>query len=215
MALHAGALFTHDAAGRLLRANEPSGAEAPRFFLGRTEDGSVRRFRYDVGPGLRRALEAAGDDALTARYAEILARAAPVVRTWAGPAFAFPETLPAPDAAVVRVTAANVELLQPPLDAWRADVGWGAPLFALVVDGCAAAVCASVRQTAAAHEAGVETAPACRGRGYAPRVVAAWARAVRALGRVPLYSTSWENAASRAVARTLGLVHFGDDLHLT
>jgi hypothetical protein len=215
MTLHVEALFTHDAAGRLLRVNEPDGAEAPRFFLGLTADGAVRRFRHDVGPEIRRALTAAGDDALVARYSEILSRAAPVVHTAAGPAFAFPDALPAPDPDVVRVTAANVELLQPPLDAWRADVGRGAPLFALVVDGRAAAVCASVRQTAAAHEAGVETAPAERGRGYATRVVAAWARSVREAGRVPLYSTSWENAASRGVADRLELIHFGDDLHLT
>jgi hypothetical protein len=218
MEMHVEALFTHDAEGRLRRVNEPGGAEAPRFFLGRTAEGAVWRFRHDVDAALRRELEAAGEGAGAARYGEILARAAPVMRAEAGPAFAFPPELPAADDAaddVVRVTEANAYVLQPPLDAWLADVRWGAPLFALVADGRAAAVCASVRQTGAAHEAGVETAPADRGRGYAARVVAAWARAVRELGRVPLYSTSWENAASRAVARTLGLVHFGDDLHFT
>jgi len=38
---------------------------------------------------------------------------------------------------------------------------------------------------------------------------------VRALERVPLYSTSWENQASRRLAARLGLVHFGADLHIT
>jgi hypothetical protein len=38
---------------------------------------------------------------------------------------------------------------------------------------------------------------------------------VRALGAEPLYSSSWENAASRAVALKIGLVHFGSELHLT
>ena len=42
----------------------------------------------------------------------------------------------------------------------------------------------------------------------AERVTASWAIAVRASGRVPLYSTSWENAASLAVARKLGLSEF-------
>lgn len=66
-----------------------------------------------------------------------------------------------------------------------------------------------------ALEAGVETARPYRGRGYAARVVAAWAREVRDMGRVPLYSTSWKNEASRAVARKLALICFGNDLHIT
>ena len=37
---------------------------------------------------------------------------------------------------------------------------------------------------------------------------------VRALGVEPLYSTAWQNDASRAVARTLGLVPVGRDLHI-
>ncbi len=52
-------------------------------------------------------------------------------------------------------------------------------MFALAVDGHAVAVCCSVRRTSMAHEAGVETVSPYRGRGYAARVVKAWARAVR------------------------------------
>jgi predicted GNAT family acetyltransferase len=88
-------------------------------------------------------------------------------------------------------------------------------MFALVVDGRAVAVCCTVRQTSEAHEAGVETVPAFRGCGYAAQVVTAWASAVRERGQVPLYSTSWQNEASRAVARKLGLIQFGNDLHIT
>ena len=226
MRLHIEALFKHDDAGRMLRVNEPGGAPAPRFFLGRTADGSVLRFRHDVGDDLRRELEAAAaeDVALRgkaarspvdpARYEAILARFAPVERTETGPAFCFPRELPAADG-TVRVTEANAHLLHPLLTPWTPDVQHSQPLMVLPVDGEAVAVCGSVRRTAGAHEAGVETVPAFRGRGYAARVVAGWARAVRDLDRVPLYSTSWENTASRSVAAKLGLVEFGQDFHVT
>jgi hypothetical protein len=35
------------------------------------------------------------------------------------------------------------------------------------------------------------------------------------MGLVPLYSTSWKNEPSRAVARRLGLIQYGVDLHIT
>ena len=232
MELHVEALYTHDAAGRIVRVREHHGAPAPRFFLGRTADGLVRRCRDDVADVLCRELEAESEEdasagspadpaaeaaAEIARYAAVLARSAPVERTDAGPAFGFPHELPTPvgDDAVVLVTQRNAGVLRPLLAAWVPDVRRSPPLLALVVDGRAVAVCGSVRITPHAHEAGVDTAPAFRGRGYAPRVVAAWARAVRALGAEPLYSTAWHNAASRSVARKLDLVQFGRDLHVT
>jgi hypothetical protein len=54
-----------------------------------------------------------------------------------------------------------------------------------------------------------------RGRGYVRDVVAGWALVVRSLGTMPLYSTSWENTASQAVAWKLRLVQYGDDFHIT
>jgi GNAT superfamily N-acetyltransferase len=225
MRLHIDALYTRDANGDLVRVNEHNGAPAPRFFLGRTTDGVVRCFRHDVDRDTRQELEAAiqgdipGAHALDAPpdlapYERILARTAPVEQTEAGPAYCFPQTLSAANGPVL-VTDDNAEMLRPLLQAWIPDVRLCPPLFAFQVDGHAVAVCASVRITRDAYEAGVETSPAYRGRGYAAQVVTAWAHAVRELGRVPLYSTSWQNTASRALARKLGLVHFGSDVHLT
>jgi hypothetical protein len=45
-------------------------------------------------------------------------------------------------------------------------------------------------------------------------VVAAWAQAVRASGRIPGYGTSWDNLASQTVARKLGLVPYGVSIGL-
>jgi hypothetical protein len=224
MQFHIEALFTHDAAGDLVRVNEPDGAPAPRFFLGRTPHGAVLGYRHDVDREVRAALEAAAEDDLRARsfdapldpsrYADILARSAPVQRAAAGPAFCCPLDLPA-DLETTRITQANAHILQAHLPEWISVVPCWQPMLAIVVDGQAVSVCCSVRLTDSAHEAGVETAPDYRGRGYAGHVVAAWARAVHAQDRLPLYSTSWTNAASRAVARKLGLILFGSDVHLT
>ena len=62
-------------------------------------------------------------------------------------------------------------------------------------------------------EAGVRTRESERRCGFALRVVSAWARAMRDSGTEPLYSTEWTNAASRGVARRLGLILCGEDLH--
>ena len=225
MRVHVEALFTHDGHGDLVRVNEPNGAVAPRFFLGRTTHGDMWWFRHDVAPDTRAELEAAiradkrqgsvVDSPIDPTpYKAILARSTPVERTEVGPAYSFPAQLPE-DTGTTLVTDANAHLLERYLAPWLPDVRLSQPLFVVTCDGHAVSVCASVRQTNEAYEAGVETAGAYRGRGFAAFAVAAWACAVREMGHVPLYSTSWENAASQAVARKLALIQFGSDLHVT
>ena len=204
MRAHISALYVHDDRGRMTQVNEPQGQRAPRFFLGSTVHGVEWRVRDDVDD---RPLH-------SNRFEEILSRSAPVQRIWTGPAFVFPEQLASRTRAVL-VTDANAEVLRPHLAPWIPDVTQNPPLFAVLQDGAAVAACCSVRRTPVAHEAGVETVPEFRGRGYAGEAVSAWARAVRELGVIPLYSTSWSNVASRAVARKLALRLFGSDLHLT
>src|SRR5688500_2819861 len=225
MRFHIEALYTHDSQGRMLAVNDPGGAPAPRVFLGRTPHGNVWRIRHDVPEDIaellnalcamtddgERALGAPGD---VARFEEVLARSAPVERVWTGPAFHVPIRLETPTDTIA-ITNENRALLEPNFTPWLEDVGTCQPFFAAVSDGQVVSVCGSVRTTRDADEAGVETHPAHRGRGHAPRVVLAWASAVRAAGRLPLYSTSWQNTASRAVARKLGLVQIGSDLHIT
>lgn len=223
MRMHIDALYTHDAAGDLVCVNEAAGggAPAPRFYLGATADGCVQRFRHDVTERLRSELVAASTEALSdlgvppsaARYESIVGRYAPVNKTWSGPAFTFPNRL-AETRDATFIDSSTAPLLESMLPAWIPDVSTCQPMVVCVVDGKAVSICASVRITDEADEAGVDTAPAYRGRGYAACVAAAWANAVRDLGRIPLYSTSWTNAASRSVARKLSLVHFGNDLHI-
>jgi hypothetical protein len=225
MRLHVDALFTHDAEGQLVGVNEPSGTPAPRFFIGITDDGALCRFRYDLGAELKNELAAMCEKDMArdypsdwatnaSQYQDILVRFAPVQKTETGPAFSFPLELPATTDTVL-VTEENAHILDPFLREWIPDVPLCRPMIVLPIDGRAVAICCSVRRTNMAHEAGVETAAPYRGHGYAGQVVAMWARAVRDAGRVPLYSTSWTNEASRAVARKLALIHFGSDLHIT
>ena len=225
MQLHVEALFTCDDAGRLVVVNEPGGKAAPRFFLGRTADGNAWWFRHDVDARLVSDLDALCESLPTAREfdagldtaAPILAcltRVGPVRKTWSGPAYRFP-TDPSVHESAVRVTPDNATVLSPYLEDWRNDVASGVPMTAVLQDGKAVSVCGSVRITPRAHEAGVETHPDFRGRGYGARVVATWAKAVQEMARVPLYSTSWDNEPSRALAKKLGLIQYGVDLHFT
>ena len=84
-------------------------------------------------------------------------------------------------------------------------------MLALAEDGYAVSICFCARLAATVAEAGVETAEPFRGRGFAPRVTAAWASAIRKSGRLPLYSTSWANTSSLAVAHKLRLTVCASD----
>ncbi|HEY9426512.1 MAG TPA: GNAT family N-acetyltransferase [Gemmatimonadaceae bacterium] len=227
MTLHIAALFTHDSEGRMLRINEPDGRGgiAPRFLLGQTRKGSILRFRADVDADRQRELQEesarmprGGDPLVTPlsseHFCSILERDAPITALARGPAFVCPE-MRAHGPEATFITPANAEYLRPLFPGWLGDVSHYQPMVALVDGDQAVSLCCSVRRTGLAHEAGLETAQAARGRGYALVVVAAWVAAVYATGRVPLYSTSWDNIASRVVARKLGLIQFGNDLHIT
>ncbi len=218
------ALFVHDAQGRLLRVNEQDpGEPAPRFFLARTATGNLWRTRADLPADLSAALvRLAADEPIAAdlrepaahvaEYAALLEQHTPISHTEAGPAYYLPEL--DPPACAVIITPENANLVEAHFPYTRTHYAELAPVVVCVADGVAVAVCFSARITAQVAEAGVYTVEAYRGRGYAADTVRGWAAAVRALGRLPLYSTSWDNTASQAVARRLGAVQYGVDLSI-
>jgi RimJ/RimL family protein N-acetyltransferase len=230
MQIHISALYRHDERNRLLAVNEPGPPRPddplpPRLYLGRTRAGHVWRFRHDLPESLVAELEAklaaepVGADLsqpprCLAALQATLARDAPLTRTWSGPAWRFPDEISAPEYEVVPVTTANDDLVRSRFPVLADDLPWRQPCLALLDDGRLASLCYCARNTPVAAEAGVDTLEEFRGRGYAPAVVAAWGRAVREEGRIPLYSTSWDNLASRSVARKLGLVLYGTDLSI-
>ena len=116
---------------------------------------------------------------------------------------------------VIEISPSNTRLLSPEF-AWLADeLTVRNPVMAVIVDGATVSISFSARSTPAASEAGVETLPEHRGRRYAGAVTVAWAAEVQRQGRIPLYSTSWTNHASRRVAARLGLIQYATDFHIT
>jgi RimJ/RimL family protein N-acetyltransferase len=113
------------------------------------------------------------------------------------------------------VTENNAEILQGGFEKLTEELSAWQPFVALVEGNRAVSVCRSVRITSEAHEAGVETLPDFRGKGYAKDATAEWARLVRGAGAIPLYSTAWENKASQAVARKLRLKCYGIDFNIS
>ncbi|MGH2557428.1 MAG: GNAT family N-acetyltransferase [Thermomicrobiales bacterium] len=224
MELQTAALYRCDDRGRLLSINEPDGGPGPRFFLGRTRAGNVWRFRHDLPDeiatplaNLLAAEPVTGDldrpPAGLAALCDVLSAHMPVGRVWMGPAWCFPEEIERPAAPAVTVGEER-EVLGDNF-AWLADEhSHRRPCRGVLDEGRAVSVCFSSRNTPEAAEAGVETMDAFRGRGYAVAAVAAWATAVRAEGRIPLYSTSWDNLPSRRVASKLGLRLYGADLSI-
>ena len=227
--LQAEALFIADASGRLRYIREPGDAEAdlpiaPRFFMGRTRQGNIWRFRHDLPDALVTTLESycraepAWSDvgAPPKCYAAIRAALhahAQVTDEYRGPAY-YPDANAAPtDMQAVVLTEADTPMLQRHF-AWKKitqpdyDLG---PTTAVLEDGVAVSICFCSRVIDVAAEAGVYTVEAARSKGYARAVVAAWVPAVWATGHIPLYGTSWDNAASQRIANRLGMQCYGED----
>ena len=224
--MHVESAYELGADGRILRVREPEpNRPPPRFGLVRTRQGHIPLVRHDIPAAIASLLlglaerEPPLDDPLAApshldAYLEALSEYAPVERTDAGPAFVLraPKTVPR---GVTRISMENASLLERYF-AWAIrylDVY--SPICAVVEDVFAVAVCFSAREPSPGAEAGVFTAEEYRRRGYAQRAVAAWARGVLEAGRVPLYSTSWRNTASRRIAERLGGELYAVDFSLT
>ncbi len=236
MELHLRSLYHHDRNDRIVWTRQPNGWPSPLFHLGRTRLANLWRFRDDLEPAaIRELARLAGKEGPLPEghpppermeaIRSVLRSAVELVVEWRGPAFRFPPEIQAPDPGalpVVAVTAENQALLQESFADTIPELAERQPCIAAVDGEQAVSMCYAARplevkgcEPCRAAEAGVETVAAYRGRGLAPRVVAAWGRAVRAQGGEPMYSTSWDNRASRAVARKLGLVFYGEDLHLS
>jgi hypothetical protein len=182
----------------------------PRVQVFRGADARLVFVRTDIPDETVREWAATTDDRVLAR---LVAEQAPIEREHRGPAFVLPRQAAPADGSVVRIgegVALHAELVE---RGWRPEET--PPYFGALGDGVVVAACFSARAGQRACEAGVETAAEYRGRGLVLAAIRAWAAEVQESGRLALYSTTWDNLASRRVAEKLGGVEYGEDWHLT
>jgi len=226
MEMHAEAMFTHDWNMRLCTINEPWSQDtpAPRFFLGRTIDGkTISRFRHDVPESLVEQIEGLCADEPTVtdfgtkpKHFEAYMKLFQTDRFTMGPCYSVPDLTVPTTMQVVSLTQENVnEYARGGFEWLKEEIDCAQPCIALIHEGMTVSVCRSVRIAPRAHEAGLETLDAYRGRGYAAAVVAGWAKAVREMGSLPLYSTFWDNLSSQSVAKKSGLSFYGVNFTVT
>lgn len=205
-------LYETDGTGRLTTTRDPAKQPAPAFVLIRSTTATAYGMRIGLPDALADELTVLARDEPPLRDLRELPKHVDRYRALGttesfGPAFEFPDAVAAPrDIVVVEDELA----LNTNFRGWvPGEIAAGcAPVMAIVVDGHPVSICFCARRSDVAAEAGVDTAPSYRGRGYAGRVTSAWALAMRASGRTPLYSTSWTNTASFAVAQKLGLIAY-------
>lgn len=230
-ALQLQTLFTLNRDNRIVSTREPGGARGPLFCLIRGVDACAWATRADLPKGVSDELQYLAQlEPPTSHFHAPPMHAADILSVLAahiapecdqaakrsrsdGPAFAFPTSLVQPtDVTIIEDEAT----LRHNFGDWRpGEISAGrSPVFAIVEGEHPVSICFCARSSSIAAEAGVDTASAWRGRGFAPRVVGAWALAIRASGRTPLYSTAWTNNASLSVARKLGLIPYAGDWSL-
>ena len=228
MNIHAEVLFIHDNSHRIVSLNRPDRSPAPRFFLGRTGEGNIWRFRNDLPKNTLVKLDRLAAAEPVSRkldensvyfhdYLMILAADTRSPGTWSGPAFRFPRHygVKRSQKRIVEIQKHNAHYLEKGYPDMIGELDLRKPVFALVEAGVAVSICCSARATEKAAEAGIETLEQSRGRGYAPEVASMWAEKIRESGRIPLFSTSWSNRASMRVAGKLHLKQYGVDAHMT
>ena len=217
--LHLESLYRLDGRGRIVEVREPYPPPPPRFVLFRSREEVLPLIGADVPDALASQLLAlaatepptpeAGPSHL-AQYRALLGAHREIEREYSGPSFHLPGPFVVADG-VEGIEAHNLDLLRSHFPDEVRDFEARRPVYAVVKDGVAVAICFSSRTFGPGTPAGVFTVEAHRGRGHARRLVSAWAAEVARLGSIPLYGTTWDNAASRAIAARLGAVMLGSD----
>lgn len=218
-------LLERDAQGRLVATRDPVARPAPRLFLGRSAEGNVWATRRDVDRETADALSRLcaaepllgipSRECVPACRERALRLLGPMEAEYRGPCYVLPAE-PARDGRAREIAPHEAAIWATAFPWLAAEYPAVRPVVIAFEQREPAAICCAPRGvTRQAAEAGVETLPPFRGRGLATAAVACWAAAVRRMGRIALYSTSWENAASQAVAGHLAGRLYGENWHVT
>lgn len=214
-------LYRLDAQGMITATREPGASLGPRFALIRATTGIAWAVRAGTPPDVYDRLAAllASEPPITRPGDEPRHAAAYLTavggRVVCGPAYTFPKDLSDPARRSEVVVVEDIEIIDRRFVGWSQDeIQQRQPIMGVLEDGQAVSLCFCARRSEGAAEAGVETAEPYRGRGLGPLVAAAWAAAMRREGHLPIYSTQWNNSASLAVARKLGLQPAADNWNI-
>lgn len=218
MELHVNVLYKHDTKNRITVVNEPPFEGAPRIFVGGTNSGNVVRYSNTLDASLVQKLKQAIGTNSSINLGElinILSMNRQFTDLSIGPAYVFPDVRDRAHTQTLQVTHENKELLKPYFPYTFEDFEYKQPCFVIVEDNIPVSICCSARKTAKAAEASVYTHEEYRGKGYGIAVTKAWAAEVQKQGRIALYSTSWDNFASQALAKKLKLHQYGTDIQMS
>jgi hypothetical protein len=219
MEIQAEVLFQYDKSGRIQQINEPLKMNAPLFFLGRTKDGNVTKFHSALSnTKISEIKKVIAEDSTNVNLSKLInifkSSTQPIKNLWIGPAFVFPGNINRPSG-VIKITKENQHLLLEGFPTIFEQLEWRQPCFGIIEDGFVVSVCCSARRSSSAAEASVETMEEYRGRGYGVQTAIGWANALQEKGFIPLYSTSWDNFSSQAIAEKLKLYSYGIDFHIS
>ncbi|MBO1513722.1 GNAT family N-acetyltransferase [Metabacillus bambusae] len=219
MEIQAEVLFQYDKSGRMQQINEPLKMNAPLFFLGRTKDGNVTKFHSALSDTkISEIKKVIAEDSLNVNLSKLInmlkSSTQSIKNLWIGPAYVFSDNINRPSVAL-KITYENKHLLLKEFPTIFEQLEWRQPCFGIIEDGFVVSICCSARRSLSAAEASVETIEEYRGRGYGVQTAIAWAKALQEEGIIPLYSTSWDNFSSQAVAKKLKLYSYGIDFHIS
>lgn len=218
MRIQSETLYLLDGRRRIIGINEPSQTADTAVFVGTTRLGRELLAAADMPDPIEEELRMQCErETDIMQMIKTIEQYLPVKQIWIGPAYVFPSEPgePSADPGIVLIDQSNAYLLETYFPEIKSEIEERLPVIGCVIGDIAVSICCSARTSAKAAEASLSTASEFRGRGLAAKAAARWGWEIRRLGRIPLYSTAWDNLSSQRIARKLDLYQYGTDFHIT